>query len=131
MRQYANPLLLSGVNILEMFPFMQRLLSSVPRAGLHNMRTIEKGRFWRREVGVTLDKLDDMSTAAIVSAYFMALARHHDHPPAFASYFSDTTWFWRWRQIRSYNGRVSTLRLPTILMTRTHGQHRKFHASGR
>ena len=63
LRDFAEPLLLPGGYILEVFPFLQHLPSWLP--GMHFKRTVEKGR---GVVRAGLEKLDSMSTAANVSA---------------------------------------------------------------
>ena len=63
LRDFAEPLLLPGGYILEVFPFLQHLPSWLP--GMHFKRAVEKGR---GVVRAGLEKLDAMSTAANVSA---------------------------------------------------------------
>ena len=63
LRQHADPLLLPGAYVLEVFPFLRHLPRWVPGMGIR--RTVEEGR---RAMRRTPDKLDVMSTAANVSA---------------------------------------------------------------
>ena len=62
LRDFAEPLLLPGGYILEIFPFLQHLPSWLP--GMHIKRTVEKGR---GVVRAGLEKLDAISTVANVS----------------------------------------------------------------
>ncbi len=63
LRQFAEPLLLPGGYLLEMFPFLQHLPSWIP--GLKINKTLDTGRRAMRSI---LDRLDVMSTVATVSS---------------------------------------------------------------